>query len=614
MAKSSSSHRKKRDKISSKARTKKKSKTRSKTKSEKYRSKKVRRRDDSISYSDEDDTRSLSSDSSFSSEDRQKGRRGRSSTRRDVKGSKKRGRKRSYSSDSREGSVRPRVKRRKGTKKGKEYKAKKRSRSREKPRRNVKTSSVSSGSWSCSTCQGGGISGDEIESNKTHRGRSEKRVREETDRNKVESGTERSRYMSRSCSLRSRDSESDPQSLERVSGERNGRRLRSVIAVTEEDYEGRWLDGDGHKEEITYDPDDYPSCRSNDSNDGGSKRELDNHLHVPSEVRMRVESAKEESSHVSNAQIVRLPSSGNLFERRDGEGQMERIDSSCDGTRIADHVDENKITGEISILKDNDLETVLRQKALENLKRFRGKPQRIAVTGNKEYEKQPSGVKAELVQMDSFKVGGAGVVVVKPFKEDTSINEHSLVEETNGSPVSDSICSSEISEKEAVKKNGRNETVSAKQDVAHPTHQDAIAGSSRSTAVVDKSNLAAPKSMSRSLKPNSILKRALSSLEPPRDRLSVTVSGVDNSASGAAQTVNQSSDNVGLDINSGSGSTGPEPSGENRSDIQQDEAKDGSQFEQKTMSVMRGSEVVQVSYKVYIPKKTPALARRQLKR
>ncbi|KAF9611460.1 hypothetical protein IFM89_032430 [Coptis chinensis] len=43
-------------------------------------------------------------------------------------------------------------------------------------------------------------------------------------------------------------------------------------------------------------------------------------------------------------------------------------------------------------------------------------------------------------------------------------------------------------------------------------------------------------------------------------------------------------------------------------------ARGGSEFEQKTMSVMRGGEMVQVSYKVYIPKKTPALAKRQLKR
>ncbi|KAI3986756.1 hypothetical protein MKX01_014294 [Papaver californicum] len=45
-----------------------------------------------------------------------------------------------------------------------------------------------------------------------------------------------------------------------------------------------------------------------------------------------------------------------------------------------------------------------------------------------------------------------------------------------------------------------------------------------------------------------------------------------------------------------------------------DVIKGSSQFEQKTMSVMRGGELVQVSYKVYIPNKPPALARRKLHR
>ncbi|KAG0468531.1 hypothetical protein HPP92_017859 [Vanilla planifolia] len=47
---------------------------------------------------------------------------------------------------------------------------------------------------------------------------------------------------------------------------------------------------------------------------------------------------------------------------------------------------------------------------------------------------------------------------------------------------------------------------------------------------------------------------------------------------------------------------------------QENVADSGSQFEQKTFSRMHDGEMVQVSYKVYIPKKTPALARRKLQR
>ncbi|CAN6196631.1 unnamed protein product [Urochloa humidicola] len=44
------------------------------------------------------------------------------------------------------------------------------------------------------------------------------------------------------------------------------------------------------------------------------------------------------------------------------------------------------------------------------------------------------------------------------------------------------------------------------------------------------------------------------------------------------------------------------------------EDKDGAQFQKKTFSRMHDGETVEVSYKVYIPKKTPALTRRKLQR
>ncbi|XP_058001479.1 uncharacterized protein LOC110666283 isoform X2 [Hevea brasiliensis] len=70
-------------------------------------------------------------------------------------------------------------------------------------------------------------------------------------------------------------------------------------------------------------------------------------------------------------------------------------------------------------------------------------------------------------------------------------------------------------------------------------------------------------------------------------------------------------------VNNASCSTSAEPSSHLASEARdissnkvQDDGKESSQLEQETMSVMRGGEMVQVSYKVYIPKKAPALARR----
>ncbi|PQP94871.1 G patch domain-containing protein 8 [Prunus yedoensis var. nudiflora] len=632
MGKSSSSHRKKRAKISSQAGTRKSSK--SKPKSRKYRSKKLRRRDDSPSHSDDSDSRSLESVSSFNSDDDSRSRRARSRTRRDLKGSKKRSRRRSHSHDSSEDS--PHGKKRKSAKKKNDYEARKKSRLRKKPRRNASISSRSSASFSCSTCPSGSISGDEIGSKK-HRGRPGKRNRDESDINKVESGTKRAKYRSRSCSSRGTCSErgGDSQSEEKVTFENNLRRLRSVITVTEEDKHGRWMDKDGHKEEMAYD-DDYPSCRSNDSNDGGCKRELDNHLHVV-EKRTGVESGKEEEALVSNVPIEDLTDSGNVFEKDCG-GQDDGINSSRDGIGIAGPVNENtkEVSGAISSLPGEDLESILRQRALENLKRFKGSHQRIpAVTTSEENKsnsdlKQPSTVKADFVQIESPKESGARavvaksskggateMVVAKSSKEDAAemVGATQLLEKANGLPVRDSIVSSQILGKELDGTSGSNEL----QDVTCPTYQVALGNSDKkvdTTAVLNKPNLASPKLRCHSAKAHSTWKQAAGSQEPPHERLLVIENSVDKSTSETAQTVpqTQSTCSNGDDINDDRGCTAPEPSGENGSDKQPGEGKDGSQFEQKTMSVMRGSEMVQVSYKVYIPKKPPGLARRQLRR
>ncbi|XP_074569043.1 uncharacterized protein LOC141825562 [Curcuma longa] len=69
------------------------------------------------------------------------------------------------------------------------------------------------------------------------------------------------------------------------------------------------------------------------------------------------------------------------------------------------------------------------------------------------------------------------------------------------------------------------------------------------------------------------------------------------------------------DINQSSGQpTLSLPSQQNLDSGHENKEDTGSQFQQKTFSRMHEGEVVEVSYKVYIPKRTPALARRQLQR
>ena len=214
--------------------------------------------------------------SSSSSEDDYRSRRSCSSNRKDVKGGKKRARRRSSSRESSE--VSPRVKKRKGWRRDVDYQKRKRTvKKKKKSRRDVSVSSRS-----CSTCRSGS---DEIGYEK-RTGRSERKEKGGRRLDKVKRGSKKSRDRSRSCSSGSRyNGGSDHPIEERVMEESNSRRLKSVITVVKQENEsGGELNTDEPKEEV-YDYDDYPSCRSNDSNDGCSRRELPQHSHVVSDTK-----------------------------------------------------------------------------------------------------------------------------------------------------------------------------------------------------------------------------------------------------------------------------------------------------------------------------------------
>ncbi|EYU44968.1 hypothetical protein MIMGU_mgv1a006159mg [Erythranthe guttata] len=249
----------------------------------------------------------------------------------------------------------------------------------------------------------------------------------------------------------------------------NTRRLRSVITVVvhQPDDEGgnRW-EGDPQKEEIFYDKNDYPSPKSVDSNNAC------------------------------------------------GEEVTDPIKSRIDETN---NLEKEKVSDEsapvVAALGADVLEAILRQKALENLKKFKGRLQTVSGPTLKEDVSRPREVvkfvDSELIEKEAVidEQTPIGAEVVRCSEEDKCSNSRAVLAE------------------EFVLTN-------------------------------DDNNPANP-----------------------------------SSSSSSARLM---SDEHGLEQN--------------------DEAKDGSQFKKKTMSVVRGGEVVQVSYKVYIPKKAPALGRRQFKR
>ncbi|KAK6134638.1 hypothetical protein DH2020_031563 [Rehmannia glutinosa] len=279
---------------------------------------------------------------------------------------------------------------------------------------------------------------------------------------------------------------------------KNPRRLKSVIAIADQRYdegENIW-EKDPQKEEIVYDRNDYPSPKSLDSNEGGNKMELDNHYYGASSKRIGVENVAGE------------------------EGKSEGDQDNGSG----DHHSEAANTNNIEKGKEMDtsvLESILRQKALENLKKFKGG------------FKQNSGpsLQRNLSQLTEVKKLPDGKYVEK-------------------------------------------EPEMAAQTVEHTFNGTAVLGC----------------------------------LEEDKNGCSNAGLAKPSDTSLGARTTNACSSSMAKP----SSSVGP--MSEEHSLEQGNEAKDGSQFKEKTMSVMRGGEMVQVSYKVYIPKKAPALARRQLKR
>ncbi|CAL5405891.1 unnamed protein product [Camellia sinensis] len=577
---------------------------RRKKRSRRTKSRKLRHRDDSSSYSN-DDSRSSVPISSSSSEDEYS--RARSRTRSEVKGSRKRTRRSSSSRGSSEDSRH--VKKKKDSKRNSKSETKKKTR-RKKQRREPSVSSISSDSRSCSTCRGAGSSSGESDFERLKRGSREK-SKDKRALGKAKSGTKSNKNRSRSPSCGRYSDSGGYGSKDVMPVENSSRRLRSVITVAksqEEEVEEKEWDNDGHKEEIVYDRDDCPSCRSNDSNDGGSKRELAHHSHV--DLERWVEDAKGEEALVSDVKMTDLTKSGEEGGRQDCQSN-----SRSDGAGADNSLKEKnrEVFPTSSSSKSDDLESILRLKALENLKKFRGGLQTNTKPPADEKSEGCSDVKqlctanVEFVQNRSPKedvsraVDATGVLGQNP----TPTSYGKLLEGKGGGSVT--------------------ESASARLSVVCPPNQVAISSKavdlSPAGAVTSKSEMS--KSALRKESSGTIVKQT------DKTNMFVTEGNVNKSSAETSKSAGQTSNNNDVGVNNVTESSTSEPSslkptleehsskeqlGQDKDGSQLGQDKDGSQFEKKTMSVMRGGEMVQVSYKVYIPKKAPALARRHLRR
>ncbi|XP_042022392.1 uncharacterized protein LOC121769719 [Salvia splendens] len=317
----------------------------------------------------------------------------------------------------------------------------------------------------------------------------------------------------------------------------NSRRLRSVITFADQPHdedESRW-EMDPHKEEIVYDEYDYPSPRSIDSNEGGSKMEAGDQTIVSFSDRICLE-------NVAGDKACELGKSGiDDGDHHQSEGCINKSEEKEIDTSVL-----------VAALGGDDLESILRQKALENLRKFHRMPQ--------------TRPRSNMVGIDNESnvatLSNRTVDIGENVPIEHGISDYQEMNKRNGL----------LAMQREIVKLPDSEHVEEKPQMANPS----ITPPCNASALVECSK------------------------------------GDKNSHSPAAEAKAESGNDVspGAGVTKASSSNAEPISGEHISG----QTKGSSEFEQKTMTVMRGGKLVQVSYKVYIPKKAPALARRQLKR
>lgn len=305
------------------------------------------------------------------------------------------------------------------------------------------------------------------------------------------------------------------------------RRLRSVITVVDQernDEDDRW-EKDPHKEEIVYDQNDYPSPKSLDSNEGGTKMDSDNQFNVAVSDRICIENiAGEEVSELGKSRIDEGDHS-NAGDRQPEEGLINYSEKEKEADKSVP----------VAALGGDVLESILRQKALENLRKFRERPQ--------------ARPRSNMVKIKN-------VARLSDETVDTIQNESTEQSSTEAQQINKgSMLLSQRETAEVVKlpdnEHIEKKPVLAKLNIMHPNNGAAL-------------------------------------LQCSEENKSACSQAVE------AKAVSGSNTNPGAGGTKACSSSNVKPTSGEHSSEQRNEAKDGSQFEQKTMTVMRGGELVQV--------------------
>ncbi|KFK27008.1 hypothetical protein AALP_AA8G322500 [Arabis alpina] len=265
-------------------------------------------------------------------------------------------------------------------------------------------------------------------------------------------------------------------------------------------------------------------------------------------------------------------------------------------------------------LKDDDLEAILKQRALENLKRFRGEAQKSGIA-RKEVSSVAKGESRqiesgrteelqdhELMDVMEKKKMLRGSTGSRDFENSQNIL-HEVDNVSESGTVFPDIASQQSRDTVKVKISSGISSCSSKRKLIRPV----LGQESSLNLVSGKEAAGCEDAEAESINGDTIDRNC-----PESSLALATKNGGENiESTKVSSTLNaQSSSHADIEALD-------EIRGESQSQPEQKtsgETKEESQYEQKTMTVMRGGEMVQVSYKVYIPKKTSSLGRRKLKR
>ncbi|EOA13172.1 hypothetical protein CARUB_v10026196mg [Capsella rubella] len=305
-------------------------------------------------------------------------------------------------------------------------------------------------------------------------------------------------------------------------------------------------------------------------------------------------------------------------DERDGDTTVSyaRTRADDDGDKTVDYDESgeynksetSKVSHRDNSMKDDDLEAILKKRALENLKKFRGVTQKSGMTR----KEVPSVSEGEPLETESEKVEES--------------QDHGVMEQK----LSDSVVCKDLETSEKIlhvvnaKESGTALANSASQQDQQPGNTAKVRASSSISSCSTKQKLIRPLLGKESV---NIASRKEAAGGQNAEAESFNGSTIDKNCPESSLALAPKTGGENIEPTKVSSSLNPQSSshadtetldetkgGSESEQKKIDETKDESQYEQKTMTVMRGGEMVQVSYKVYIPKKASSLGRRKLNR